>query len=344
MFYVVYYENTFTEGVVFLKYNQLGNTDLKISELSFGTWAIGGAWGKTNDQEALRGLERAIELGVNFFDTADVYGDGHSEQLLAKVTSRMKQDIYIATKFGRAGDIYDSDNYSEETVTKYCEDSLRRLNRDYIDLYQIHCPPMEILQAGNVFEVLDKLKEKGKIRYYGVSVETIEEGLFVIDNTKASALQVIFNIFRQKPLNTLFPRAQEKNIGILSRLPLASGLLTGKFTTDSTFEEDDHRHFNINGDAFNVGETFAGLDFAKGIELSNKLSRIAEGRGNMTRASLKWILEHEAVTSVIPGFRNVKQVEDNISAINSPGFSSIEREKLEDFYWKEVHPFIRGAY
>ncbi|GAE92220.1 aldo/keto reductase [Gracilibacillus boraciitolerans JCM 21714] len=249
-----------------MQYRQFGKTDMKISELSFGTWAIGGSWGgKTNDEDALNGLARAMDAGVNFFDTADVYGDGRSEELLAKATKGKEDKIHIATKFCRAGDINDPKTYSEASVTEYVENSLRRLQRDQLDLIQIHCPPIEILRDGAVFEVLDKLQQQGKIRHYGgVSVETVEEGLVSMENQNVAALQVIFNIFRQKPVTELFPVAKEKNVGILARVPLASGLLTGKFSTDHKFEEDDHRQFNRNGEAFNVGETFAGLPFEKG--------------------------------------------------------------------------------
>lgn len=327
-----------------MKYRQLGNTDLKVSELSFGTWAIGGAWGKTDDQESLRALDYAIGQGVNFFDTADVYGDGHSEELLAKATKGKENDIHIATKFCRAGDINDPQTYSMESVTKYCEDSLRRLSRDQIDLFQIHCPPMEILKDGQVFDVLDHLKKQGKIRHYGVSVETVEEGLLCLEQPNVSTLQVIFNLLRQKPLESLFPQAKERGVGILARVPLASGLLTGKFMVDTQFESDDHRNFNRNGEAFNVGETFAGVDFQKGVELSSKLFWIAENRGNMTQAALKWILEHDAISCVIPGFRNVAQVEDNLNALKVTGFSEPEMNKLAQFYKNEVHKNIRGSY
>ncbi|WP_186575972.1 aldo/keto reductase [Aquibacillus kalidii] len=327
-----------------MKYRQLGKTDMKISELSFGTWAIGGAWGKTNDEEALRGLERAMDAGVNFFDTADVYGDGHSEELLAKATKGKESEIYIATKFCRAGDIFNPETYSEKAVTDYCEASLKRLQRDQLDLLQIHCPPFEILKDGKVFEVLDKLKQQGKIRHYGVSVETVEEGLFCLEQPNVDTLQVIFNIFRQKPIEELFPKAKEKNVGILARVPLASGLLTGKFTNDYQFEADDHRNFNKDGEAFNVGETFGGLEFTKGVELSNELKWIADGRGNMTRASLKWILEHDAISSVIPGFKNVKQVEDNLETVNVKSFSEQEMDKIKTFYEEEVRDHIRGPY
>ncbi|NDI36166.1 aldo/keto reductase [Chengkuizengella sediminis] len=327
-----------------MNYRQLGNRDLKVSEVSFGTWAIGGSWGSTSDEESLRALHRAMDEGVNFFDTADVYGGGHSEELLAKATKGKEDSIHIATKFCRFGDIHDPNTYSMETVRNYCETSLKKLNRERIDLYQIHCPPMDILKDGSVFEVLDKLKEEGKIRHYGVSVETAEEGLVCLENPNVAALQVIFNIFRQKPSEQLLPKAKEKGTGILVRLPLASGLLTGKFTAQSTFEEDDHRNFNENGEQFNVGETFAGLGLSKGSELASQLKWISEGRENMTRAALRWILDHEEVSCVIPGFKNVKQVEDNLQAIQVSSFSSEEMKKLSDFYKNEVFAHIRGVY
>ncbi|UOQ87250.1 aldo/keto reductase [Gracilibacillus salinarum] len=327
-----------------MQYRQFGKTDMKISELSFGTWAVGGAWGQTNDTEALNGLARAMDAGVNFFDTADVYGDGHSEELLAKATKGKEDQIHIATKFCRAGDIHDPANYSEEAVTNYVENSLRRLEREQLDLIQIHCPPIEIIRDGAVFGVLDSLKRQGKIRHYGVSVETVEEGLLAMENPNVDALQVIFNIFRQKPVTELFPVAKQKNVGILARVPLASGLLTGKFSAGHQFEEDDHRKFNQNGEAFNVGETFAGLPFDKGVELSNQLNWIKDGRGNMTRAALKWILSHDAVSSVIPGFKTIKQVDDNLAAMKVPEFTETELERLQNFYKNDVHDHIRGPY
>lgn len=327
-----------------MNYRQIGSTDLKVSELSFGTWAIGGSWGTTDDKESLRALDYAMDQGVNFFDTADVYGDGHSEELLAMATKGRHSDIHIATKFCRAGDIYAPETYSMETVAKYCEDSLRRLGREQLDLFQIHCPPLEILQDGRVFEVLDRLKEQGKIRYYGVSVETAEEGMVCLQNPNVSSLQVIFNLFRQKPLEELFPKAKAQGVGILARVPLASGLLTGKFTANAEFESDDHRNFNRDGAAFNVGETFAGLEFTKGVELSSRLSWIADGRGNMARGALKWILEHDAISAVIPGFKTAKQVEDNLKALEAVPFTEEELDKLASFYLQEVRPAIRGAY
>ncbi|MBS4193800.1 aldo/keto reductase [Lederbergia citri] len=327
-----------------MNYRPLGDTGINISEVSLGTWAIGGAWGKTNDDESLRSLEYAIDKGVNFFDTADVYGDGHSEELLAKATKGKEDKVFIATKFCRAGDIHSQENYTYDAVRTYCEASLKRLNREAIDLYQIHCPPFEILKDGKVFEVLDRLQKEGKIRHYGVSVETVEEGLFCLENPNVKALQVIFNIFRQKPLEELFPKAKEKEVGILVRLPLASGLLTGKFTDTHTFEEDDHRHFNENGEAFNVGETFAGLGFQKGVELSNQLRWIEDGRTSMATASLRWILDQKEISCVIPGFKNQRQIEQNLSALHEKSFSTEELERLSQFYNEKVKDFIRGPY
>ncbi|PRO64685.1 aldo/keto reductase [Alkalicoccus urumqiensis] len=327
-----------------MNYRALGKTGLNVSELSFGTWAIGGAWGTTNDTEAIRGLETAMNEGVNFFDTADVYGDGHAEELLARATRGREQDIHIASKFCRAGDIEDPATYSEDSVRGYLEATLRRLNRDQLDLYQIHCPPKHIIEDGAVFDVLDKLKQEGKIAHYGVSVETVEEGLLSLEKPGVEVLQVIFNIFRQKPVAELFPKAQEKGAGIIARVPLASGLLTGKFKEGHEFEADDHRRFNSEGQAFNVGETFGGVPFSAGVALAQELEWIAEGRNTMTQASLRWILDHEAVSTVIPGFKRVDQVQDTLQAVKVPSFSKEEMDRLTDFYDRQVHDLIRGAY
>lgn len=325
-----------------MNYRQLGGTDLRISEVSFGTWAIGGDWGNSSDEEALRGLRRAMEAGVNFFDTADVYGGGHAEKLLAEATRGREDEIHIATKFCRAGDIHDPATYSEESVRRYCEDSLRRLGRERIDLYQIHCPPTGILQDGAVFGVLDKLKAEGKIRHYGVSVETVEQGMLCLDVPGVDALQIIFNLLRQSATERLLPEAEAKSKGILVRLPLASGLLTGKFTKGSTFAANDHRNFNANGEQFNVGETFAGLPFDKGVELADELSWIAESREDMARASMRWILDQPGVSTIIPGFKNVRQIENNLGAAQVPSFSAEENRRLAEFYRERVVPHVRG--
>ncbi|OBR67815.1 aldo/keto reductase [Paenibacillus oryzae] len=327
-----------------MNYRRLGSSKIEVSELSFGTWAIGGAWGNRDDGEALRALDEAIDAGVNFFDTADVYGDGHSERLLAKATKGKADRIAIATKFCRGGDIHDPETYSERRVTDYCEASLQRLEREAIDLYQIHCPPLSIIKDGSVFHVLDKLKSEGKIKEYGVSVESVEEGMACMAYPGVRALQVIFNLFRQKPADELLEQAKGRGVGILVRLPLASGLLTGKFTFNTTFPADDHRRFNENGEHFNVGETFGGLGLAKGVELAEQLRWIEEGRDNMTRASLRWLLDHDAVSCVIPGFKTKEQVRDNLAALHVPSFTDEELDRIRSFYKEQVHPYIRGSY
>lgn len=326
-----------------MNYRNIGDTGLRVSEISFGTWAIGGSWGTVDDKESLSALAVAIDAGVNFFDTADVYGDGHAEELLAKATTG-KDDIYIASKFCRAGDIHSEDTYSPERVREYCEGSLRRLNRERIDLYQIHCPPKWVIERGDVFETLDELKQEGKIRAYGVSVETVEEGLLALQYPGVQALQVIFNLFRQKPLHLLFPEAVKKQVGILARVPLASGLLTGKFQLNHDFEPNDHRNFNRDGQAFNVGETFAGLPFDTGVRLAQELAWIATNRDSMARAALRWILDHPEVSCAIPGFKNTKQVQDSLGAMNVIPFSESELNKLQEFYEARVAHEIRGAY
>ncbi len=273
-----------------------------------------------------------------------MYGNGHSEELLAKATKGKEDQIHIATKFCRSADIHDPSVYSIGSVRSFCEASLKRLQRERLDLYQIHCPPIEILRDGSVFAVLDKLRDEGKIREYGVSVETVEEGLLCLQYPNVKALQVIYNIFRQKPAKELFPQAHEQGVGILVRLPLASGLLTGKLRENTAFDAGDHRSFNRNGESFNVGETFAGLPYEKGVELSRKLMWIAEGRENMTRSALRWILDNPNITCVIPGFRNAAQVEDNLAASEVSPFSLEEHARLRKFYEDEVSQYIRGAY
>lgn len=327
-----------------MNYRPLGRTGMQVSEISFGTWAIGGSWGQTDEAESLLALARAIDAGVNFFDTADVYGDGRSERLLARATKGMEDRVHIATKFCRAGDLADPDNYSERQIRAYCEASLKRLERERIDLYQIHCPPTDVLRDGAVFDVLDKLQAEGKIRAYGVSVESAEEALICLERPGVQALQIIFNIFRQKMIAEVLPRAAERGVGLLARLPLASGLLTGKFSESSAFAADDHRSFNRNGEQFNVGETFAGLPFETGVALARELAWIGEGRGGMTHAALRWILDYPQIACVIPGFKNVRQVEDNLAALQTPPFTAEEHERLRRFYAEKVHDRIRGAY
>jgi len=327
-----------------MTYRELGKTGYRVSAVGLGTWAIGGSWGQPVDErEARNALAYAVDHGVNFFDTADVYGNGRSEEILGAMVGH-RDDIIVATKFCRQGDLEDPGNYRYETVRRYAEASLRRLRREAIDLYQVHCPPTWVIEQGDVFDVLERLRQDGLIRRYGVSVETVYEGLKALEYPGVASLQVIFNIFRQKPLDELLPRASQAQVGILARVPLASGLLTGKFKVSDTFDPDDHRHFNRDGAAFNVGETFAGLPFEKGVELADRLRWIGEGRGSMAAAALRWILDQPGVSSVIPGFKNIQQVQDNLAALKVPSFTADELLRLQQFYVDEVASHIRGPY
>lgn len=327
-----------------MNYKQLGNTDMKISELSFGTWAMGSDWGNVSVEDAKQAIHYAINQGVNFFDTADVYGMGKSEQILGEVLKERTERIYIATKFGRKDDFTNPDNYTYEKVKSYAQNSLKNLGVDSIDLYQIHCPSTEILEQLAVFDVLEQLQKEGLIRYYGVSVETDSQGEFVLNNTKASSLQVIVNMLRQKPIDQMIKLAEQKHVGVLARVPLASGLLTGKYTINSVFPENDHRNYNQNGEAFNVGETFGGLPFKKGIELVNQLEWIKEERISMPVAALKWVVQQKGITAAIPGFKNIQQVKSNLEVFNAKDYTDEELTRLKDFYWNEVHNHIRGDY
>lgn len=297
-----------------MNYRKLGKTGWDVSEISFGAWAIGGTWGKVNDEESLKALNRAVDLGINFFDTADVYGDGKSERLLAQLRKERSEEIYIATKAGRKLNPHTAEGYNKENLTSFVETSLRNLNTDSLDLLQLHCPPTEVYYMPEVFGYLDVLVTEGKIKYYGVSVEKVEEALKAVEFPNVQSIQIIFNMFRQRPAELFFDRAIKKNVGILTRVPLASGMLTGKLSKHSSFESDDHRNFNRNGEMFDKGETFSGVDYDVSLQAVEKLKAICPSDISMVQFALKWILMHDAVTCAIPGARNVDQVEQNSSA------------------------------
>lgn len=297
-----------------MNYRPLGRTGWKVSEISFGAWAIGGAWGHVSDEDALAALHKAIDAGVNFIDTADVYGSGRSERLIAQLKKVRKEQIIVATKAGRRLPRQSVEGYSRQNLTAWIEDSLRNLSTDTLDLLQLHCPPTELYDRPEIFAVLDDLVKAGKIRYYGVSVEKVEEALKAIEFPGVQTVQIIFNCFRQRPAERFFPQARQKQVGILARVPLASGLLTGKFSRDSTFEADDHRNFNRHGDAFDVGETFSGVDLNMGLEAAEQLRAILPAGWSMAQLALRWILMFDAVTCAIPGGKRSEQVADNCRA------------------------------
>ncbi|MGB8800306.1 MAG: aldo/keto reductase [Candidatus Acidiferrales bacterium] len=301
-----------------MEYRALGRTGWKVSEVSFGAWAIGGSWGHVSDEEAMAALRTAVHCGVNFFDTADVYGNGRSERLIADLKKNYKKDIIVATKAGRRLPSQSVAGYSASNLTAWVEDSLRNLATDELDLLQLHCPPTELYFQPEAFDILDRMVKAGKLRYYGVSVEKVDEALKAIEYPNVQSVQIIFNCFRQRPADDFFLQAQRKNVGILARVPLASGLLTGKFHPDSTFEADDHRNFNRHGEAFDVGETFSGVDYNAGLEAVEEIRGLLPPGFTMSQFALRWILMFDAVTCAIPGGKRPDQVTDNCRASGLP--------------------------
>jgi len=315
-----------------MEYRELGRTGWKVSASSFGAWAIGGTWGKVDDKESLSALHRAVDLGVNLFDTADVYGDGRSEQLLNQLRRERSETIYVATKAGRRLNPHVASGYNRQNLTTFVERSLKYLGTEAIDLLQLHCPPTEVYYIPEVFGVLDDLVKDGKICYYGVSVEKVEEALKAIEYPGVQTVQIIFNIFRQRPADLFFIEAKRRNVGVIVRVPLASGLLTGKMTRDTTFEADDHRTFNRQGEAFDRGETFAGVDFETGLQAVEELRSHVPESMTMAQFALRWILMFDAVSCAIPGAKRPAQVEDNARAADLAPLSEETMRKVREIY------------
>lgn len=328
-----------------MKDKAFGRSGKTVSEVGLGTWQIGGSWGEVGEDEALEILQTAALQGVTFFDTADVYGDGRSEVLIGRfLKEQQPENLLVATKLGRGAQPGWPENFSLEAMRGHTEASLRRLGVESLDLTQLHCVPTEVLRQGEIFEHLRTLKSEGKIQRFGASVESMEEAHLCLQQEGLASLQIIFNIFRQKPISTLFDEAQSKGVAIIARVPLASGLLSGKFKRDTHFAKDDHRNFNRDGQAFNVGETFAGLPFEKGIELSDKLKEMVPEGLTMAQVALRWILDFEAVSTVIPGASSHNQVTSNAAVSDLPPLDEELHQKLRAFYEKEVAGHIRGPY
>tara|TARA_R110002050_G_scaffold100607_2_gene208376 strand:- start:24328 stop:25314 length:987 start_codon:yes stop_codon:yes gene_type:complete len=328
-----------------MKNRKLGTNGFNVSEVGLGCWQLGADWGKDMSKEkAFNILNEAVKNGITFFDTADVYGDGKSEALIGEFLKTCDTPIRVATKFGRAGDAY-PDKYSKAVLRKSVEGSLARLGVESLDLLQLHCIPTQYLRDGAIFDWLRELQQEGLIKHFGASVETVEEGLICMEQEGVLSLQVIFNVFRQKLVNELFPKAKEKGVGIIVRLPLASGLLSGKFNANTTFPENDHRNYNRNGEAFNVGETFAGLPFEKGLELVETIKKdILPSHLSMVQLALRWLLDHDAVSAIIPGASSTNQVISNAEVSNIDTLSSITHEALIQLYKTVIHSQIRGGY
>lgn len=323
-----------------MEYRELGRTGWKVSALSFGAWAIGGTWGAVDDQESLAALHRALDLGVNFFDTADVYGDGRSERLLARLRRERSQEFYVATKAGRRLNPHVAAGYSRQNLTAFVERSLKNLEAEAIDLLQLHCPPTEVYYMPEVFGVLDDLVVAGKLRYFGVSVEKVEEALKAIGYPNVQSVQIIFNILRQRPAELFFNEAQRRRVGIIARVPLASGLLSGKFTRASAFAPDDHRAFNRHGEAFDRGEPFSGLNYEMGLQAVESLRPLVPRHWTMTQLALRWILMFPAVTCAIPGAKRPAQVEENLKAASLPPLSEATMAAIRDLYNEYARPHV----
>ncbi|HZA46739.1 MAG TPA: aldo/keto reductase [Rubrobacter sp.] len=324
-----------------MRYRNLGETGMRVSEISLGTWAFGGDWGTVGEDDAYAALNRAVELGVNFLDTADVYGDGRSERLIGRLLKdRPNDEILVATKAGRRLDPHTSEGYDHKNLSAFVERSLDNLGVEALDLLQLHCPPSETYRRDSTFEALDRLKEAGKLKNYGVSVEKVEEVRVALDYPGVATVQIIFNIFRQKPGEKFFPLAEERGVGILARVPLASGLLSGKMSADRAFSEDDHRNFNRDGEAFDRGETFSGVDFETGLEAVEELKVLVPEGNTLAQFALRWILMHPAVSCAIPGGKNPSQVEDNVAAVEIPPLDEGTMERVKEIYDGSIRPQV----
>jgi len=324
-----------------MNYRVLGKTGFKVSEISLGTWQLGGRWGGTfSDEEAKSTLQTAVDNGVNFFDTADKYSEGLSERAAGAFAREYKERIYVATKCGRRLSPHTAEGYNDKNIRGFIEDSLKNMGWETLDLIQLHCPPTEVYYTPEVFETLEALKKEGKILNYGVSVEKVEQALKAIEYPGLSTVQIIFNMFRQRPAELFFPEAKKKNVGIIVRVPLASGLLTGKFTRETTFSEGDHRFFNVEGKFFDKGETFAGLNFERGLVAVEELKKFFTGPEPLALYALRWILMFPEVSCVIPGASRRDQAEMNTRASALPPLTDMQMKKIYEIYETFIKPDV----
>jgi aryl-alcohol dehydrogenase-like predicted oxidoreductase len=323
-----------------MQYRELGRTGFRVSTVSFGAWAIGGTWGDVDDHESIAALHRALDLGVNFFDTADVYGDGRSERLMRRLRSERTEPFFVATKAGRRANPHVPAAYNHENLTRWIERSLDNLGVEAIDLLQLHCPPVDVYYQPEVFGVLDDLVKAGKLRYYGVSVERVEEALKAVEYPGVQSVQIIFNLFRQRPAELFFEQAKRKRVGILARLPLSSGLFGGKLERETQFGADDHRRFNRHGEAFDRGETFSGVDYEHALGVVEKLKRLVPPGSSLPELALRWILGFDAVTCTIPGAKRPTQVEENVRASDAPPLPPAVLNELSAIYARDVKELV----
>jgi aryl-alcohol dehydrogenase-like predicted oxidoreductase len=328
-----------------MEYRALGRTGWDISAIGFGAWAIGGdAWGRTDDRESLRALHRAVDFGVNFIDTADVYGDGHSERLVAQVRRERSEEIIVATKAGRRLQPHVAGGYNRENLTAFVDRSLRNLDTATIDLLQLHCPPPEVYDMPEVFGVLDDLVQAGKVRYYGVSVERVDEAVGALRYPNVQSVQIIFNMFRLKPAERFFALAGEHRVGILARVPLASGLLSGRLSRDTQFPADDHRNYNRRGEAFDVGETFSGVDYETGLSTAEELKALVPPGATLAQLALRWTLMFPEVTTAIPGAKNPSQAEQNARAVKLAPLSEEAMSQVHAVYDRRIRAAVHDRW
>ena len=320
-----------------MNYRKLGKTGFEISEISLGTWQVGGKWGDDfNHNIADEILNTAVDSGINFIDTADVYGDGESEKAVGRFIKSRSERIYVATKCGRQLNPHTNEAYKPAVLRKFVENSLKNVGLETLDLIQLHCPPTEVYYRPEIFELFDRLKDEGKILNLGISVEKVEEALKGIEYENVTSVQIIFNVFRQRPAELFFEQAHKKNVGVIVRVPLASGLLTGKFSSNSTFTEGDHRNFNRNGEQFDKGETFSGINYETGLAAVEELKALFPENTNLAPMALRWILQHKAVSTIIPGASKPEQVSANVDALNFPNLTEEELAKINAVYDKYI--------
>lgn len=323
-----------------MRYRILGKTGFEISEISLGTWQVGGKWGDDfSHSNADEILNNAVDKGINFIDTADVYGDGESEKAVGRLVKSRSERIYVATKCGRKLNPHVSESYTIKALRGFVEDSLKNMGLETLDLIQLHCPPTDVFYRPEVFELFDKLKEEGKIQHLGVSIEKVEEGLKALQYSNVCSIQLIYNAFRQRPNELLFEQAKQNNVGLIARVPLASGLLTGKFSKESTFSKDDHRNFNRNGAAFDKGETFSGIDYEKGLAAVAELKKLFP-EASLPLVALKWILQSDEISCVIPGASSTGQLEQNIKASSDIDLTENELSAINEIYKKFIKPSV----
>ena len=324
-----------------MNYRRLGSTGINVSEISLGTWQVGGKWGSTfSAKNADRILNEAVDQGINFIDTADVYENGLSERAVGKLIRSRSEKIHIATKCGRFITPHINEGYQPKVLRQYVEQSLKNTGLERIDLIQLHCPPTEVYYRQEIFETFDKLQQEGKIAHLGVSVEKVEEGLKAINYPNVKTVQIIYNMFRHRPNALFFTEAKKRDIGIIVRVPLASGLLTGKFHKNSTFLEDDHRHFNRNGEAFDKGETFSGIDYQVGLEAVERLKTIFKEKAPLAQIALRWILMNDAVSCIIPGVSKIEQLHSNLNAPMLLNLSKDELNAVKEVYNTLIKPQV----